>query len=245
LKENKYDDAAFFDKYSKMPRSVQGLEGAGKWRTLESMLPEFKGKRVLDLGCGFGWHCIYAAEQGAASVVGVDISEKMLIEARLKTEFSQVSYIRVPIEDYEYHENSFDVVVSSLVFHYIESFDAVCASVYDCLVPNGEFVFSVEHPIFTAQGRQDWVYDESGAILYWPVDRYFDEGMRNARFLGEDVIKYHRPLTTHINCLLNNGFIINGFREPTPAEELLTVSGMRDELRRPMMLIIKAIKKSL
>ena len=35
----------------------------------------FEGKRVLDLGCGFGWHCRYAVEQGAASVVGVDVSD--------------------------------------------------------------------------------------------------------------------------------------------------------------------------
>lgn len=45
------------------------------------MLPYFQGKRVLDLGCGFGWHCVYAIEQGAASALGIDISEKMLEEA--------------------------------------------------------------------------------------------------------------------------------------------------------------------
>jgi cyclopropane fatty-acyl-phospholipid synthase-like methyltransferase len=50
------------------------------------MLPDLKGKRVLDLGCGFGWHCRYAVEQGAKSVIGIDISERMLNEARKKTE---------------------------------------------------------------------------------------------------------------------------------------------------------------
>lgn len=58
-----------------MDRSVKGLAGAGEWKTLERMLPDFHGKRVLDLGCGFGWHCRYAAEHGAASVTGVDISK--------------------------------------------------------------------------------------------------------------------------------------------------------------------------
>ena len=38
--------------------------------TLRKLLPDFKDKRVLDLGCGYGWHCIYAMEHGASSVVG-------------------------------------------------------------------------------------------------------------------------------------------------------------------------------
>ena len=73
MKENKYDDNIFFQKYSQMSRSQKGLAGAGEWETLKKMLPDFKGKRVLDLGCGYGWHCIYAMENGASSVVGVDI----------------------------------------------------------------------------------------------------------------------------------------------------------------------------
>lgn len=61
-----------------MSRSVKGLEGAGEWHVFKSLLPDLRNKRVLDLGCGFGWHCRYAREQQASSVIGVDISEKML-----------------------------------------------------------------------------------------------------------------------------------------------------------------------
>ena len=52
MKENKYDDNIFFQKYSQMSRSQQGLAGAGEWETLRKLLPDFKDKRVLDLGCG-------------------------------------------------------------------------------------------------------------------------------------------------------------------------------------------------
>ena len=65
MKQNKYDDEAFFQKYGQMARSRQGLEGAGEWSELQKVLPDFAGKRVLDLGCGYGWHCRYAAENGA------------------------------------------------------------------------------------------------------------------------------------------------------------------------------------
>ena len=81
MKENQYDDSHFFEQYSHFPRSVEGLSAAGEWHALKALLPDFRGKRVLDLGCGFGWHCRYAAEQGAAQVMGIDLSEKMLAKA--------------------------------------------------------------------------------------------------------------------------------------------------------------------
>lgn len=244
MKENKYDDAVFFDKYKNMERSKKGLDGAGEWHALKKMLPDFRCKRVLDLGCGFGWHCAYAIENGAASVVGVDISEKMLEEARAKNGSEKIEYICMPIEDVHYTPDSFDVVLSSLAFHYVQSFDAVCKQVSHCLIQGGDFVFSVEHPVFTAYGSQDWCYSAEGEIDHWPVDRYFLEGERKAVFWGEEVVKYHRTLTGYLQTLLENGFEITGLIEPQPDASMLdTVPGMRDELRRPMMLLLAAKKK--
>ena len=54
MQENKYDNPVFFEKYSQMSRSREGLSGAGEWETLKDLLPDFAGKRVLDLGCGSG-----------------------------------------------------------------------------------------------------------------------------------------------------------------------------------------------
>lgn len=99
---------------------------------------DFKDKRVLNLGCGFGWHCQYAIEQGAEAVTGVDISEKMLTVAKEKTD-TRIRYFRMPIEDIVFGENSFDVIISSLSFHYIESFEQIVAKVSGCLIPNGDF----------------------------------------------------------------------------------------------------------
>ncbi len=244
MKQNKYDDDIFFDKYSNMERSKNGLESAGEWHELKKVLPDFQGKRVLDLGCGFGWHCRYAVENGAKSVIGVDISQKMLNEAKSQTTYENIKYICMPIEDIDFPDNSFEVVISSLALHYIQSYEDVLNKINKCLSKGGDFVFSVEHPIFTAQGPQDWYYDDKGSILHWPVDHYFTEGARKAKFLGEEVIKYHRTLTTYLNSLAKAGFEITGVVEPKPAENLLyTVPGMLDELRRPMILLVSARKK--
>lgn len=243
MKENKYDDDKFFEQYSRFPRSVDGLSAAGEWLELEKLLPDFKGKRVLDIGCGFGWHCIYAAEHGAAQVTGTDISEKMLAVAREKTHFANVNYVRIAMEDLNFPAESFDAVISSLAFHYTPDFFDICRCVASCLTVGGSFVFSVEHPVFTAQGKQDWIYDETGKPEFWPVDNYFTEGERSSVFLGESVTKYHKTLTSYLNTLIKTGFAITAVVEPEPAAHLIdSVPGMRDELRRPMMLLVSSQK---
>ena len=64
---------------------ARGLKGAGEWKALEKILPDFSGKTVLDLGCGYGWHCKYAADHGAKEILGIDISCRMLETAKQKT----------------------------------------------------------------------------------------------------------------------------------------------------------------
>ncbi|CAM4084963.1 class I SAM-dependent methyltransferase [Lederbergia lenta] len=245
MKQNKYDDPQFFSAYDQMPRSVKGLEGAGEWHILKEMIPNLHDKDVLDLGCGFGWHCRYARDQQASSVTGVDISEKMLEKARKMTSDPFISYLNVPIEDIDFPNSQFDVVISSLAFHYIQSFKSSCEKVYACLKPGGSFVFSVEHPIFTSRNEQDWYYDEEGKRLHWPVDHYQIEGMRETMFLNENVTKYHRTFSTYINDLMEAGFIIRTVKESIPSDEILKSSPeMEDEYRRPMFLMISAEKKN-
>ncbi|MDC7288195.1 class I SAM-dependent methyltransferase [Blautia schinkii] len=243
MKENKYDNEAFFKKYSEMNRSKQGLKGAGEWSELEKVLPDFSGKRVLDLGCGYGWHCIYAAQSGALEVLGTDISQKMLAAAAERNSHERVTYRCCAMEDLSFPPESFDVVISSLAFHYVEDFPGLVEKISGWLKPHGDFVFSVEHPVFTSYGTQDWYYDTDGNILHFPVDHYFYEGKRDAVFLGEQVTKYHRTLTTYLNSLLRNGLLIKSIIEPQPPEEMMDIPGMRDEMRRPMMLIVAAQKK--
>ena len=243
MKENKYDNEQFFEKYSRMLRSQKGLEGAGEWSELQRILPDFRGKSVLDLGCGYGWHCKYAADHGASSVLGTDISRKMLDKARRITSAPPIESRCAAMEDLQFADSSFDIVLSSLAFHYVRDFEPLVAHIARWVRPGGNFVFSVEHPVFTAYGTQDWVYDENGHILHFPVDNYYYEGEREAVFLGEKVIKYHRTLTTYLNTLLRSGFVLRQVIEPQPPANMLHLEGMKDEMRRPMMLLVGAEKQ--
>src|SRR5690348_8544133 len=108
MTQNIYDNDDFFRGYSGLPRSVEGLEAAAEWPALRALLPEFEGLSVLDLGCGFGWFCRWARERGAASVLGIDVSEKMLARATAATQDPAITYTRADMERLELPPASFN-----------------------------------------------------------------------------------------------------------------------------------------
>ena len=111
--QNIYDNEEFFEGYSRLPRSVAGLDGAPEWPALRALLPDLQGLAVLDLGCGFGWFCRWARQQVAARVLGIDVSEKMLARAAADTRDRAVTYIRADMEQLELPPETFDLVYSS------------------------------------------------------------------------------------------------------------------------------------
>ena len=210
-----YDDPDFFKAYSQMDRSKKGLAGAGEWHELKTVLPDFTGKRVLDLGCGYGWHCRYAAEHGAKTVLGIDTSAKMLAEAAMMTHDQPIVYQQMDMQAIDQLPGSFDVILSSLAIHYIADY----------------------------AGLVQKIKDDRGHNLYWPVDRYFAEGQRETEFLNHRIQKYHRTLTTYLNTLLDHHLRLDRVIEPTPTAAMVRdIPGMADELRRPMMLIVATTK---
>ena len=130
-------------------------------------------------------------------------------------------------------------MVSNLVLHYIEDLEGIYRRVYRTLRPGGVFLFNIEHPVFTAGVNQTWATDTEGRILHWPVDRYLEPGERMTDFLGHGVSKQHHTLTQILMGLLRAGFCLEAVEEAQPPEELLDVPGMADELRRPMMLLVR------
>lgn len=237
-----YDNPAFFSAYAEMPRSQGGLAVAGEWHQLGPLFPDVAGKAVLDLGCGYGWHCAYAAQQGASRVLGLDLSEKMIAEARRRNAASNVEYRVCGLEEYDYPAETWDAAVCNLVLHYVADLDSVYRRVFETLRPGGVFVFNIEHPVFTAGVGQDWVRDGAGRALYWPVDDYFFPGPRTTNFLGCRVEKQHHTLTQILSGVLRAGFALEAVEEAMPPEEMRGLPEMADEMRRPMMLLVRAKK---
>ena len=239
---NIYDNKTFFDAYAQMARSKDGLKSAGEWHQLQPLFPPLWGKSVLDLGCGYGWHSKYAAEQGAAPVLGLDSSKKMIAEAQKRNSAANIIYKVCDIEKYEYPENSYDLVISNLVLHYVADLDSIFKKVYQTLKTDGIFLFNIEHPVFTSGINEEWLYAEDGTPTAWPIDNYFYPGERQTAFLGQHVTKQHHTLTQILMGVVNAGFVLEHIEEAQPSKEMLLIPGMKDEMRRPMMLLVKAKK---
>jgi SAM-dependent methyltransferase len=240
MTQNIYDDEGFFAGYSQLGRSVEGLDGAAEWPALRAMLPDMRGLKVLDLGCGFGWFCRWAREQGAARVLGVDVSERMLARAAADTQDAAVTYSRADLESFEPAPASFDLVYSSLAFHYIADLERLLSHAYQSLRSGGSFVFSVEHPIYTAPADPRWWAAPAGRKS-WPVNGYLCEGPRSTDWLAQGVIKQHRTLTTYINLLLRIGFALRRIEEWGPTDEqIASRPELADERQRPTFLLVSA-----
>ncbi len=207
---------------------------------MQALLPDLRGCRVLDLGCGFGWFCRWAREQGAAHVEGIDISEKMLARARAATADPAIVYSRADLERLALPAAAFDLVYSALALHYVADLEWLLSEARQSLVPDGSLVFSVEHPIFTAPSRPGWSVNDGGRKT-WPLDGYLDEGPRSTDWLAKGVIKQHRTLATYINLLLRLGFTLTRVQEwgPTP-EQIAALPNLADEHQRPPFLLVAA-----
>ena len=238
--QNIYDDPDFFAGYRALRTNDTGLNGAIEVPALQRLLPDLAGADVLDLGCGFGDFARLARARGAASVTGVDISERMLAEAALRTQDPAIVYVRGAIETYT-PTRAFDLVVSSLALHYVEDYAGVARRVFAMLKPGGRFLFSVEHPMCTAH-PVGWV-KEGGAPLHWPVDRYGDEGPRATTWFVDGVVKYHRGVATYVAALLDAGFALAHLGEPGPTPEALAARpDLAKETRRPPFLVLMAVR---
>lgn len=240
MTQNIYDDPDFFTAYSRMRRSVEGLAGAPEWPSIRRLLPDLHDLRVVDLGCGYGWFCRWARKNGAAEVLGIDVSERMLARARSMTQDDAITYARADLEELDLPAASFDLAYSSLVFHYVVNLRGLFAAVRRALLPGGHLVFSIEHPIFMAPSRPGWVVDAEGRRI-WPVDGYLVEGPRATDWLVEGVVKQHRTMGTTLNTLIDLGFTISHVEEWGPTDEQIAeMPELAEERGRPMFLLIAA-----
>lgn len=175
-----------------------------------SLLPEVKGKRVLDAGCGPGVYAEWLIEQGA-EVIAVDASAKMveLTKQRLKrtTDIWQAD-LRKPLAFLD--SSSFDVVLSPLVLNYIEDWNGAFAEFHRLLRPAGYFIFSISHPFF------DYTYFKS--------NNYFETELVGTEWRGFESVRVYMPsfrrsLDATFNPLIEAGFHLERILEPKPTDE--------------------------
>lgn len=179
------------------------------------MCGELEGRRVLDVGCGEGRFCRMLRARGAQTV-GIDPTEPLLETARQRD--PQGEYILGSGEYLPFDDGSFDVVAFYLTLIDIPDFRKAISEGSRVLKPGGRLVIGNLAPHATTS-PQGWVRDESGAKLYFPIDRYSDEWGQMVEWAGIRVLNYHRPLTAYMKALLGAGLILREYLEPVPSQE--------------------------
>ncbi|NNU76324.1 class I SAM-dependent methyltransferase [Clostridium estertheticum] len=242
--QNIYDNEVFFEGYRKLRDNKINYNNIQEKLAMQSLLPDMAGKTVLDLGCGFGENCVDFLNRGATRVVGVDISEKMLSIAKIDNAFENIEYIHLDMNDISTIEEKFDIVYSSLAFHYVKSFSKLLRDINYLLKDNGLLIYSQEHPLTTAPKQGPvWTLDENKKPLFYNLSDYMESGERSVKWFVEGVIKYHRPFSEIINTLIETGFKIEKMLEPLPDEEdLELIPNMKKDIHKPNFLLIKAVK---
>jgi len=244
MKQNIYDTPEFFEGYMNLRKGEKGLNAVLEQPALRSLLPNLQGLRILDLGCGFGSFAAYALERGVSSFVGVDISARMISEARALIKDERATFVNQAIEDYRIEVSRFDLVVSSLCLQYVQDIVELFCRISASLDQGGVFAFSVEHPICTAMVA-GWCSGPDGEKLHWPVDRYQDEGKRESRWFVDGVVKYHRTVESYVNALIKCGLVLTRLMEPAPGvEHVRQRPDLLHERRRPPFLVVSAEKVS-
>lgn len=242
--QNIYDDDTFFNGYKKLREHKNNANNIFETPALLSLLPDLNNKTVLDLGCGYGDHCIEFIKRGSRKVVGIDISEKMLEVAKIENNHPRILYKNMPMENIDILDECFDVVVSSLAIHYVDDYKGLVNNVFNLINENGVFVFSQENPLNTCfTDGQRWTKDENGKKLFANISNYGIDGERKSVWFVDNVKKYHRTFSTIINTLIEAGFVIEKLIEPIPTKEMAEAHpGCQDLFHKPDFLLVKVRK---
>ncbi|MCE5286690.1 MAG: class I SAM-dependent methyltransferase [Pelosinus sp.] len=218
----KYIDTKPFNAYYERPATL-------------SLLPDVKGKKVLDAGCAAGWYSKWLIDHGA-SVTALDFSPNMIkmTKRRLagKANIKQAD-LNEPLTFIE--DTSTDIVLSSLTLHYIKNWELPLGEFNRILTSSGQLIFSVHHPFmdFVVFRREN----------YFSTELLTDEWDTSA---GKVKVQfYRRPLHKIISAVIQAGFTIEKLLEPMPTEKFRETQPERynELMQKPHFLFIRAKKE--
>jgi SAM-dependent methyltransferase len=206
-------------------QSRSAAEKLIEWPAQLRMVGDFRGKRILDIGCGSGQKARYFAEHGAGSVVGIDSSKGFAREWSVSPAgIPNLQLIEADFEDLprlpELHDKPFDVIVSFQSIMYARNLTGTVKAIAQLLSDSGVFVLSVPHPFRFAVLKNElegwghgFAYQHTQPYRYpspWKADMYLEHAMPR--------------VSDYLNAILQAGLQITSCEEPMPTDELRRVA---------------------
>jgi len=93
----------------------------------------------LDVGCGNGWVVRkIAKENNCKKCIGIDISKKMIVQAKKKQDNNKEEFLHADIESWNY-KGKFNFIFSMETLYYADSIEVALEKIYKLLKPSGQF----------------------------------------------------------------------------------------------------------
>lgn len=238
--ENIHKDTVSIVSYDEMAKYYEKYVDTKPWNAYYerpatlSLLPEIKNKKILDIGCAGGWYTKYLLDNGA-NVIAIDVNKNMVEITKRRTQ-DTCPVIQADINnglDF-INDKSVDIVLASLVLHYIKNVEKAFSEINKILKINGKIVFSIHHPLME--------------FIHFQRENYMEiELLEDEWTMGEENIRvqfYRKPLSKILQPLIDNGFYIEKILEPEPTKEFKDKLPEAYErlLKRPNFMFIKAKK---
>lgn len=203
------------------------------------LLGNLSNKSVLEIGCGNGHSLKYVADRGATDLWGLDISANQIERTRvfLESKGINANLVCSPMEDEcGLPTNYFDLVYSVYGIGWTTDLDKTFKRIHSYLKKDGIFVFGWSHPIHKC------VSVEEGRLIF--SNSYFNEEWYRADMSDKKIMLSNRMLSTYINALSDNGFVIEKLIEETDREKAMVANTDygRKALMLPTAFVIKAKK---
>ncbi len=207
--ETRYNDYDHFAREYARDNETGPFNALYERPAIVALAGEVRGRRVLDAGCGAGAHAAELTARGAA-VTGVDLSAGLLGIARERLGPD------VPLHQADLSEplplpaGGFDLVLCSLVMHYLAEWEPTLREFHRVLAPGGRVVLSTHHPVAVMRitEREDYL-----ATFTFTEDWVRDDHTMRMRF-------WHRPLRAMLAAFAAAGFAVEDIVEPEPRPEM-------------------------
>lgn len=225
-----------------------------EWPCVQKMLPNIKGKSIIDLGCGTGRFTFLLEAEEPDVITGIDLSERMLDIARNKAQRNNSTAIfeKRDLNNLDLLKISkVDFIFSSTTFHYILDLDTLFYKLFNLLNEEGSCIITLMNPVYTA----GYPVDKRGIFPSdedWNI-RYLDKSLRSYiqpwieyndsidNYLSSS---YHHTFSDYFNAIIKAGFHILQVEEPAPPLEWKERLYNRYDsfIQTPSFLILKLAK---